>query len=394
MDYTNCISTTNRALSCRNGIDELFESLKISYPLLSRLCVTVTHSDYLENFHVIDSQHTGDRYDVVSMASSSCLSLMQIIENEEIRIVSDLAELPNNERVRKLRSLGHQSSLTIGIKLNQTEGALLFFNSTQPGYFENGALHSDLLFVKEVIFSLLCHDKNKHQMLLQALKLALSISHKRDPETADHLHRMGLYSKLLAELLAKSQPINHRFIQWIELYAPFHDIGKYRIPDEILFSTKRFTAKERSIMNQHVHYGVDIIDDVLTTIDAVHSTSAEIEFLKNIILCHHERYDGQGYPLNLAHTAIPLEARIVSIADVFDALLSKRAYKPAWPIEKTKQYIAMQTGKAFDPMVVDTLVTNFAQFEAIYRQHPPKEINTEQDAPAIQKTQEAIKPSL
>lgn len=372
MDYINCIATTNRALSCRKGIDELFNSLKQEYPHLSRLCVTVTNSAYLENFHVIDSQHTTDRYDIASMASSSCLSLMQIIECEEIRVVSDLADLRDNTRTQLLRSLGHNSSLTMGIKLANGEGALLFFNSTQVGYFEKGALHADLLFVKEVIYSLLCHDKNKHQMLLQALKLALNISHKRDPETADHLQRMSLYSKLIAELLAKTLPIDHRFIQWIELYAPFHDIGKYRIPDDVLFSTERFNTTQRAIMNKHVQYGVDIIDDVLKTINIVNSSSDEIQFLKNIIYCHHERFDGCGYPSNLTRHAIPLEARIVSIADVFDALLSKRSYKHAWPIHDTKTYIENQSGKAFDPTIVDILIDHFALFEDIYNQHPPE----------------------
>lgn len=372
MDYIDCIASTNRALSCRNGIDELFNTLRKKYPFLSRLCVSVTSGNHLENFHVIDHQDTSDRFDVISMCSQHCQPLIKIIENQEIRVVADLNELSDNERNVRLKGLGHRSSFTMGLKTDRKNGALLFFNATQPDYFNNGALHADLLFVKEVIVSLLCHDQYKHQMFLQALKLALKISHKRDPETADHLMRMSQYSKLLAELLAKKLPVDHRFIQWIELYSPFHDIGKYRIPDHILFSPHRYTAEDKAIMDKHVEYGVDIIDDVLNNIDVMTASSAEVGFLKNIIYCHHERFDGQGYPSKTSGVDIPLEARIITIADVFDALLSKRSYKHAWSMDETQQYIVNQAGAAFDPLLVATLLEHIDKFRAIYEQFPPE----------------------
>lgn len=372
MDYIDCIASTNRALSCRNGIDELFNTLRKKYPFLSRLCVSVTSGNHLENFHVIDHQDTSDRFDVISMCSQHCQPLIKIIENQEIRVVADLNELSDNERNVRLKGLGHRSSFTMGLKTDRKNGALLFFNATRPDYFNDGALHADLLFVKEVIVSLLCHDQYKHQMFLQALKLALKISHKRDPETADHLMRMSQYSKLLAELLAKKLPVDHRFIQWIELYSPFHDIGKYRIPDHILFSPHRYTAEEKAIMDKHVEYGVDIIDDVLNNIDVMTASSAEVGFLKNIIYCHHERFDGQGYPSKTSGVDIPLEARIITIADVFDALLSKRSYKHAWSMDETQQYIVNQAGAAFDPLLVATLLEHIDKFRAIYEQFPPE----------------------
>ncbi|MFC5077410.1 HD-GYP domain-containing protein [Vibrio thalassae] len=260
----------------------------------------------------------------------------------------------------------------MGLKIDEQRGALLFFNATKPGYFSDETLHADLLFIKEVITNLLRQDSCKHQMFLQALKLALRISHKRDPETSDHLQRMSLYSKLLAELLAVKLPIDHRFIQWIELYSPFHDIGKYRIPDNILFSPNRYTLEEKAVMDKHVDYGIDIIDDVLDNISVVSNSSAEVTFLKNIIYCHHERFDGRGYPCQLSGDNIPLEARIVTIADVFDALLSRRHYKNAWTMEDTQNYIQQQAGGMFDPMIVEVLLNNIDKFKAIYQTFPPE----------------------
>lgn len=372
MDYINCIASTNRALSCRNGINDLFDTLRTKYPMLSRLCLAVTSADHLENFHVIDFQDDSDKFDVISMRSEHCAPLIRIIENQEVRVVDDLSELNLNTRNKRLIELGHRSSFTMGLNIENGFGAILFLNSTQVDYFNDGGLHSDLLFIREVIISLLCHDRYKHQMFVQALKLALKISHKRDPETADHLQRMSQYSKLLAELLAVKLPIDHRFVQWIELYAPFHDIGKYRIPDHILFSPNRFTPEEREVMNKHVDYGVDIIDEVIENIDVVSTSSAEVTFLKNIIYSHHERFDGYGYPTKIGGIDIPLEARIITIADVFDALLSKRSYKRAWSLEDTQRYLIEQAGAAFDPLLVETLIGNLDRFEAIYYTFPPQ----------------------
>ncbi|SNX47658.1 Cyclic di-GMP phosphodiesterase response regulator RpfG [Vibrio thalassae] len=372
MDYTSCIASTNRTLSCRSGINEVFKSLKKKHPFLSRLCVSVTSRNYLENFHVIDHQDTSEFFDVISVRADIGDPLKEIIENHDIRVVADLYELSANSRNYSLRTLGHRSSFTMGLKIDEQRGALLFFNATKPGYFSDETLHADLLFIKEVITNLLRQDSCKHQMFLQALKLALRISHKRDPETSDHLQRMSLYSKLLAELLAVKLPIDHRFIQWIELYSPFHDIGKYRIPDNILFSPNRYTLEEKAVMDKHVDYGIDIIDDVLDNISVVSNSSAEVTFLKNIIYCHHERFDGRGYPCQLSGDNIPLEARIVTIADVFDALLSRRHYKNAWTMEDTQNYIQQQAGGMFDPMIVEVLLNNIDKFKAIYQTFPPE----------------------
>lgn len=162
------------------------------------------------------------------------------------------------------------------------------------------------------------------------------MGHARDPETKEHLIRMGKYSEQLARTLSHSNnSITHQFVHRIRLYAPFHDIGKYRIPDNVLFSTGRFSEEERAIMNNHTLYGEEMINDVVSLSHHCSMCSDEIQFIKNIVRHHHERFDGSGLPDGLSHTAIPLEARIVTLADVFDALMSKRAYKHAWSLMKS-----------------------------------------------------------
>ncbi len=373
MDYIQCIARHNLESSAIGAIDSLFETLKKKYRYLSRLCISTATNHAIENFHVIDEQSSDGAADIASAAYCSSRSLSEMLSNLSYRVTSDLSSYSDNARSVKLRALGHLSSFTATFAIDDEHKAVVFFNSTQPHYFEGQQIQKDLLFAKELICNVMRHESTRQNVFRQSLHLALNISNKRDPETADHLTRMTAYSKLLAELLASSFPIDHQFIQWMQLYASFHDIGKYRIPDNVLFCNRRYTVEERAIMAQHVHYGADIINDVIERLNFIKPNPSEVTFLKNIISHHHERYDGLGYPLQLEGEAIPLEARIVAIADVFDALLSKRHYKPAWPIDEVKKYMADESGKAFDPLCVHILLRHFEQFAEIYRKNPPEQ---------------------
>ena len=196
------------------------------------------------------------------------------------------------------------------------------------------------------------------------------MGHARDPETKEHLIRMGKYSEQLARTLSHSNnEITHQFIHRIRLYAPFHDIGKYRIPDNVLFSTGSFTKEERAIMNNHTLYGEEMVNDVVALSHHSSMCMDEIQFIKNIVRHHHERFDGRGLPDGLSQDAIPLEARIVTLADVFDALMSKRAYKHAWSLNDVMAYIEAHTGSMFDPECVSALKQNLEHFMSIREQY-------------------------
>jgi len=165
------------------------------------------------------------------------------------------------------------------------------------------------------------------------------VSELKDNETGMHIVRMSHYSRLIAELLDESD-------DWKELLfqvAPMHDIGKIGIPDNILLKPGKFKDGEWEIMKQHSQYGCDIIG-------THHSDIMKMSRL--VALYHHEKWDGSGYPNGLSGTDIPLCARIVAIADVFDALTSDRPYKKAWNFEDAFDYINQQSGIHFDPELV------------------------------------------
>jgi putative two-component system response regulator len=161
----------------------------------------------------------------------------------------------------------------------------------------------------------------------------------RDPETGDHLVRMSHYSRIIA----KHMGLPLAYQELIFDASPMHDLGKLGIPDAILLKPGKFTPQERTIMMQHAQIGADILGD---------SEAELLQVSKVIARSHHEKYDGSGYPLGLKGEDIPLEGRIVALADVYDALSSQRVYKAAWSQEDVLDRIQQDTGSHFDPQVV------------------------------------------
>ena len=165
----------------------------------------------------------------------------------------------------------------------------------------------------------------------------------RDQETGNHVIRMAKYARLIAEKLG----LDREHCLDIEYAAPMHDIGKIGIPDHILLKPGLFNDEERAFMQNHSRIGFDILSN---------SRSKYIRLGAVIALYHHEKFDGSGYPEGLSGESIPLEARIVAVADVYDALTSERPYKKPWTHEATIELIASESGKHFDPKCVDAFL--------------------------------------
>ncbi|WP_227816555.1 HD domain-containing phosphohydrolase [Nitrogeniibacter aestuarii] len=168
----------------------------------------------------------------------------------------------------------------------------------------------------------------------------------RDPETGAHIQRMAHYSALIARQLEQAAD----FCTKILLAAPMHDVGKLGIPDHILMKPGRLTTEEFEQMKRHPLIGYDILKD---------SSSPVIGMAAVIALTHHEKFDGSGYPHGARGEDIPLEGRIVAVADVFDALTSSRPYKPAWSLEAAEHFLREGRGSHFDPMCVDALLSDW-----------------------------------
>jgi cyclic di-GMP phosphodiesterase len=193
-----------------------------------------------------------------------------------------------------------------------------------------------------------------------------SLAETRDNETGNHIRRTQHYVRVLAEKLRRNskyaQVLDDATIEMLYKSAPLHDIGKVGIPDAILLKPGKLTPEEFEIMKTHTTLGRDAIMAAERLID---TPSSFLRYAREIAYSHQEKWDGSGYPEGLIGPLIPLSARLMAVADVYDALISKRVYKPAFPHEKAVQIIGEGSGKHFDPDIVDIFLATSAEFRKI-----------------------------
>jgi putative two-component system response regulator len=197
------------------------------------------------------------------------------------------------------------------------------------------------------------------------------LAETRDNETGNHILRTQAYVELLARL-ARVHPrfapeLDENSIKLIAKSAPLHDIGKVGIPDHVLLKPGKLTPDEWVIMKTHAQLGADAIDMAVADIDEPVSF---LTFARQIVLSHHERWDGSGYPQGLSGDAIPLAARLMAVADVFDAMISRRVYKEPIPLAEVRASMSAERGRHFDPELIDAFIEGFEDFCAIAKLHP------------------------
>ncbi len=198
------------------------------------------------------------------------------------------------------------------------------------------------------------------------IEIAGKLAEFRDEETGEHIKRTRHYVRLLATRTRemktrKSRSMDDRYIDLLTKSAPLHDIGKVGIPDNILLKPGRLTDKEFGEIKKHTVYGRDII---MTSAKSL-GTESFLTIAQEIAYSHHEKWDGSGYPEGLKGTDIPFAGRIMALADVYDALISKRIYKPAFSHEKAVGIIQSDRGTHFDPDLVDVFMACEKQINAI-----------------------------
>ena len=203
-----------------------------------------------------------------------------------------------------------------------------------------------------------------------SIRALAHLAETRDPETGNHLLRTQGYVHRLATSL-RGHPrfnghLNDRYIDLLARSAPLHDVGKVGVPDQILLKPGPLTAEEWVIMKTHAQLGSEAIEQAERDIE---TPLAFLALAKEIAHWHHEKWDGSGYPDGLAGEAIPLSARFMAVADVFDALITPRVYKAAMPYTEARDIIVRERGKHFDPDITDAFLACFSDFVAIADRH-------------------------
>ncbi len=234
--------------------------------------------------------------------------------------------------------------------------------TTYINFLELLKVETALAFYKSILF------KNLLSIVTEALA---KMAEKRDPETGYHLIRMSTYSQIIGKQLKKNglytEFINQEFIENIKITAPMHDIGKVAIADNILLKPGKLTDEEFEIMKTHAQIGGEVLEGIDNKFKQYN-----INYFKmaaDIANGHQEKYDGKGYPKGAKSDEIPLAARITALADVFDALTSKRPYKEAFSLEMSYDIIKKSSGSHFEPKIVDAFFDAIEEIELVYEQY-------------------------
>jgi len=247
-----------------------------------------------------------------------------------------------------------------GIFINKKKSGALWHSSiTITPFVIDGesyyvGIFRELEHLQEGVYIAEARQSNIQAALLKVLAISCEI---RDPAIEDHLTRVQqLTAKLIHEHNSRLQmDLSTDYIKSVVNASILHDIGKSGVPEGILYKPGPLTGYERTIIEMHPLIGVDILEKVNLELDDDFFKD-EFKVAKNIILSHHERWDGSGYPRQIKGAEIPLEARIVSVVDVYDALTSRRPYKEIWSKRKALDFLRKHQGAYFDPLIIETFV--------------------------------------
>lgn len=298
-------------------------------------------------------------------------SLAELTVERRSRVIDDLSALPvASEHFRKIYEAGYRSSYTRPVFDGDELVGFLFFDSRETGYFASG-LEQQLMMVSQMLGIAIVNALKPAEILKSAVGLVASLGRLRDEETGGHLQRMSRYARIIAAEMAVRQGLTEEFVESIFLFAPLHDIGKIALPDAILLKPGPLDATEFGVMRRHPVMGGQIVDGICRYFGI--GDQGPVTLLRNIVLHHHEAYDGSGYVQGLAGENIPLEARIVAVADVYDALTSLRPYKQAWNPESAAAWVMENAGRKFDPDCVRAFCARREEIEAVRQQFQSEE---------------------
>ncbi len=268
------------------------------------------------------------------------------------------------------RTAGVCSVIALPLAAAGANDAVLVFATREAGVYEDE--HLELI---SNISGQVSHSFDKtygmEGLVISAVAGLAKLAESRDPETGDHLLRMSMYSAIVAQELgndsAYSDMISPAYVRDVFRFSPMHDIGKVGVKDAILLKPGKLDDDEWTEMSRHPLIGADVLRRCEQQVSQVGYSIFQVGI--EIAEGHHEKFDGSGYPHGKSGADIPLSARIVAVADVFDALTSKRPYKDAWPVEKALDVIHAESGKHFDPEVVAALERCMARIMEIYDKH-------------------------
>ena len=368
-EHKDVLEELNSSIPLRDKLVYVHQVLKSRYEFIDRISVAIyeAKTDIVRTF--VDSSGPDQPLKQYQAKLSDVPSLQEIIKKKRPRIVCDLDIFKHNasEHAQKIKKQGYRSSYTLPMYVNSSLFGFVFFNSYTLDPFDKDETLHHLDVFGHLISLQVINDISAIKTLLATVKTARDVTNKRDLETGTHIDRVAGYAQLIARDMADKHQLSDEYIEHIFLFAPLHDIGKIGIPDRILLKQGKLDTEEFQHMKLHTQKGREIIDDLLGNygLDSFH----HVDVLRNIALYHHEAMDGSGYPRGLKGEEIPIESRIVAVADIFDALTSRRPYKEAWDNDAAFDALRQLAGPVLDPECVAAMEKHRPTIEQIQQKY-------------------------
>ncbi|MBI1891467.1 MAG: HD domain-containing protein [Burkholderiales bacterium] len=372
--HADQLDSLNRSIPLDDKLAAIHEALSVELPFVDRISVAAydAATDLLKTF-LASSPGKNELIRYEARLSDSP-SLAEIVRLGRPRVVNDLDIFPSGRHVHTaiLSEDGFKSSYTVPIYFDSSFWGFIFFNSRRRDVFSEASLRAIDVYA-HLISAVVTAEMLAVRVLAAAVKTALDMAHYRDPETGEHMNRVSRYARLIAQHLAATgiATLDDATIERIFQFAPLHDLGKLGVPDRVLLKPGQLTKDEQTEMRKHTVRGRDMIDAI------AHNFGLEqldgFDMLRHIAESHHENMDGSGYPHGLRGAEIPLEARIVAVADVFDALTSNRPYKSTWSNDEAFAWLRKLARSKFDEDCVEALIFNTQKVREIQTQFKDQE---------------------
>ena len=365
-DHQDVLEALNSHTPLKDKLISAHQVLQDRFPFIARIAMTIYDPETKVLKTYMHSSGEDNPLQNYQALLENAPSLKEILKKGRPRVVNNLVTFENSEseHAKRIGRQGYAASYTMPMFYNGEFIGFLFFNSYERDVFTEQNLR-DIDVHGHLISLMVINELTTLKVLSAAIKTAGHITHMRDPETGSHLDRMSRYSHIIAKTLADKNDLDDEYIEHIFMFAPLHDIGKIAIPDSILLKPDRLDDDERQVMKTHPLKGKEMIEEIIKNFKL--DSFNQVNVLRNIAEYHHEAVNGTGYPYGKSGKEIPLEARIVAVADVFDALTSRRPYKEAWTNDEALSTLRKLAGEQLDLDCVEALIANKVEVEEIQK---------------------------
>ena len=365
-EHQDALSFLNEKAPLKDKLISAHQLVQKNLPFIARIALTLydPSTGLLKTYmHSSGEDNPLEHYQA---PLDNAASLKEVLDRGRPRVINNMLTFENSSSThnKRLGRQGYAASYTLPMFNSGDFVGFLFFNSYESEVFTETVLQQ-LDTYGHLISLMVVNELTAIDTLSAAVKTTGQLTHLRDPETGSHLDRMSRYSRLIAQTLADQYDLDDDYIEHVFMFSPLHDIGKIAIPDSILLKPDRLTEQEMAVMQTHPLRGSEIIEELIENFGL--NRIGHVEMLRNIAAFHHEKVNGSGYPHGKQGQDIPLEARIVAVADIFDALTSKRPYKEAWTNDKAFDLLRSLVGEQLDSDCVEALVQRRSDVELIQK---------------------------